>query len=572
MKITFFQKLNRQQWLLVGNIVAAGCLLLIMAAVMWHQPLLADDWDFYRAITDWKQLRQLIPHPQTYVHFTQLCLAIFGEKTSNARIPGVLSALCNLILIPMLVYALWGKDQHTDSIAILAIWLYTLNPLTAQNMMLLDIDNTLLTPVLGICIWLWKRRQNHTFAKQALVLGLAFAVALWVKLPTPVLLMVVFGFYHGLRKEFKQTLAVLCATVLGVSLFLLTFSLYNALTGFSFAILNRTLQKAPLSTSSIPGMLMRFPQGLGVLVLWLSFPLTILLAIVTVKMLLRLRKQQLEEQDLLVIFIVGTTLFYALVIPPAWGYPKYQTPLIPLIVILVAKLLIPNLAKVPRRAVIVAIIVAVCVFVYKLVGVGDPFYTLYAVTFETDIGDLGVRLVYGLQAMFKLLVPIIFTLFIGYLFSKRWKLNPFLVILVVLGTLALADMASTTAVQVKADYSTRYRYTYDYDDLAQTLADLRQAKVHYILAVMDVLYYDDWSGEQIYYKYVCSTCNPQTLIDEIYTKRVDALVWTTKEDNRSPNVSRDPELCQVLDQCYTNKQHGVFIVYLRKPDAPCPQE
>ncbi len=565
-----FQKIKRYNWILAGNIAVAGCLLIVMAAAMWNQPLLADDWDFYRAITDWRQLRQLIPHPQAYVHFTQLCLAIFGENTSNARIPGVLAALSNLILIPILIQSFWGDNKHTNRLAILAIWLYTLNPMTAQNMMLLDIDNTLLTPALCILIWLWKVTRDRAFGQRVIILGVAFAINLWLKLPTPVLVMGAFGLYDLMRKEFKQTLAAFLATVSGAIIFLVTFGVYSAVTGYRFAFLNRTLQKAPTSISSIGGMLTRFPQGLGVFILWLSLPLTILLGVVIVQTLLRLLRHRLEDQDLLVIYIVGTAIFYMLVLPPAWGYPKYHTPLLPLIVILVARFLVHTCEGSSRHMLGAALILALGVFAYKLVVIGDIFYPLYAVTFETDTGDLVVRLMRGFEVMLKLIVPVVIALFIGLGLAWRWKQRTAQVIVMLLGALAIADMASTTIVQVQADYSTRYRYTYHYDDLYQTLDDLRQAKVNYILAVMDVLYNEGWSGEQIYYKYMCSTCSPQTLIDAVYAQQVDALVWTTKEDNRAPNVSRDPALLQVLERCYTRKTHGVFIVYLRKPNAPCP--
>ena len=128
--------------------------------------------------------------------------------------------------------------------------------------------------------------------------------------------------------------------------------------------------------------------------------------------------------------------------------------------------------------------------------------------------------------------------------------------------------ASTTAIQVPADYSTRYRYTYDYADLLQTVADLKQTG-GYALAVKDVLYYTGLPGEEIY-GYVCPTCSPQILIDKIHSTRVDVLAWTTKEDNRSPDISANPAVVQALNLCYTRVTRGVFIVYLRKPNSPCP--
>jgi hypothetical protein len=557
--------------LLALNIVLAGGLLLGTAAIMWQQPLVADDWDFYLAITDWQHSRELIPHPQTYNHLVQLSLAILGVSPQNARVVGVLSGLLNLLLIPLLVRQFFGHEEgvrgEAVSVAIAAIWLYTLNPLTAQNMMMLDIDNTLLTPALCALLWLWKRVQDDTPVQRTVALGLAFAAALWVKIPTPILLMGCIGLFHLLRGQFKRAGEIALATAGGAALFRASFELYSVISGYTFEILNRTFTKAPRSANAIPAMLQRFPQGMGVLILWLSLPLTALLIVLSFETLVRLVKRQLQDHDMLVIYVAVTALVYMLILAPAWGYPKYHTPLTPIIVILVARQLVPTFRALPKRAWWLATGLGLGLFIYKLAIIGDGFYPLYQVTFETDVGDLALRLGRGLQVGAGLALPIVVALVVAYLAALRWKIAPALVIVAALGALAAGDMASATAVQVPADYSTRYRYTYDYQDLRQTVADLQAAGGGYILAVMDVLYYEGLSGERIY-SYVCPTCKPQRLIDALQSRRIDALVWTTKEDNRSPGVVRDPVLVELLDECYNRSTHGVFIVYLRKQACP----
>jgi hypothetical protein len=559
------------RWVLYVHLFLCGGLLIGMAAIMWDQPILADDWDFYLAITDWHQSRQLIPHPHAYVHLAQLFLAIFGQAPSSARVPGVLTGLVNLALIPALVYEMFGRTRQTDWTAIAAVWLYTLNPLTAQNMMLLDIDNTLLVPMLCVTLWLWKRMQDRPPVQRVLTLGLAFAIALWMKLPTPILVMGCIGLFHLLRGQVTRALEVVVASVGGGLVFAGTFALYGELTGFPFSVLNLTLVKARASAKSISGMLHRFPQGLGVFVLWLSFPLAALLLLPIVGAVARLIKRQLKDRDLFVVLIVVIPVFYMLLLPPAWGYPKYHTPLLPLIVILVARLFVPAYQALPGRARILIIIIGAGLFIYKLIVVGDPFYMLYQVTFETVVSDLAPRLVRGVMVAMRLAVPLIASLALVGLVSLLFKVRPlFAVGIVTLVVLATADMASTTAVLVPAQYSTRYRYTYDYGDLQQTIADLEEVKGGYALAVMDVLYYHDLSGERIY-GYVCPGCSAQRLIDKIQSRHVDALVWTTKEDNRSPSVVKDPALTTILDACYRRVTHGVFIVYLYEPDISCSE-
>ncbi|MBN1888225.1 MAG: glycosyltransferase family 39 protein [Thermoflexales bacterium] len=554
--------------LLALNIALAGGLLLGMAAIMWQQPLVADDWDFYLAIVDWQHSRQLIPHPQTYNHLVQLSLAILGVSPQNARVVGVLSGLLNLALIPVLVRQFFGHEDKTKwvTVAIAAIWLYTLNPLTAQNMMMLDIDNTLLTPALCAMLWLWKRIQDATPIRRTVALGLAFAAALWIKIPTPILLMGCIGLFHLLRGQFKRAGEIALAAAGGAALFRASFELYGMLTGYTWAMLGGTFAKAPRSASAIPAMLQRFPQGMGVLILWLSLPLTALLIVLSFETLVRLVKRRLQAHDLLVVYVAVTALVYMLILAPAWGYPKYHTPLTPIIVILAARLLAPAFQALPKRAWWLVAGLGLGLFVYKLAIIGDGFYPLYQVTFETDVGDLALRLSRGLRVGAGLALPILAALAAAYVAALRWKIAPALMIVATLGALSAGDMASTSAVQVPADYSTRYRYTYDYRDLRQTVADLQAAGGGYILAVMDVLYYEGLSGERIY-TYVCPGCKPQRLIDALQSRRIDALVWTSKEDNRSPGVVRDPVLVEMLNKCYNRSTHGVFILYLRKSEC-----
>jgi hypothetical protein len=556
------------QMVVAINLLLASGLLVSLAMVMWWQPILADEWDFYRAATNWSQDRYLIPHPHTYVHLTQLSFVIFGQSIGSARLIGVLAALLNLVLIPPFVYAFCDRGRQAHWIAVGAIWLYALNPMTVQNMMLLDIDNTLLVPALLGMLLVWKSVQDWTSSRRIAALSLMFAMTLWIRLSTPVLLLGCIGLFHLLRGDIRRTGELILTALAGGILFRATFALYSRLTGFTLDIFNYTFGKAPGGSSDYGTMLLRFPQGVGTFITWLSLPLAALLLVAIASTVVRLIRHRIENRDLLAIYVVATSLFYALVIPPAWGYPRYQAPIVPVITILVAALLVPALQTLPRRARITLVGLGVAAFVYKLTIIGDPLWPLYAVTFVTSTGDLSTRLTQGISVVAKMGIPISTALVVAYLLSLRWKIKPLLVIMCTLGVLSFAHTASTTAIQVTANYSTRYRYTYNYDDLRQTIEDLKEMG-GYTLAVKDVLYYTGLPGEEIY-EYVCPSCSPQALIDKLHSTRVDALVWTTKEDNRSPNVSQNPAVIQVLNACYTRVTHGVFIVYLRRPNGPCP--
>jgi hypothetical protein len=137
-----------------------------------------------------------------------------------------------------------------------------------------------------------------------------------------------------------------------------------------------------------------------------------------------------------------------------------------------------------------------------------------------------------------------------------------------LGALAVANLLALSLVQVTADYSTRYRYTYDYGDYLWSIRQVQSAgNSPYILAIKDVLYQSQLPGEEIY-PYLCGTCAP-TLLDAIHSRRIGAMAWTTKEDARSPGTTANPQVVKILAQCYTKMTRGVFIVFTLKPDSPC---
>ncbi len=549
------------------HVLLAGGVLIGFALIMAWQPILADEWDFYRAAADWAHNRALIPHPQAYVHLLQASLALFGKTPGSARIPGILTALLNLALTPMIVKAFWGDTPTSRRIAVVAIWLYALAPLTPQNMMLIDIDNTLLTTVLLGFIWLWKRTQDWPSLKRIVALSCALAVALWTKLPTPVVLIGSLGLFYLLRWDLHHLIELVLITATGGLLFVASFALYGQLTGFTFAFFGPAFGNLS-STGDFRGLLLRVPQTMGVFIMWLSLPVTALLMVVTLQTVVRVFKRQLEDRDFLVMYTAAVVAFYAFIMVPAWGYPRYHAPAIPVIAVLVAALLVQVSEGLPRKVWYLAAVLGVACLVYNLTMIGDPLWDLYTLTFETDLGDLTQRLREGMAMLVRISLPLVMGLGIGLLFlAWRWKMPWQRAGMYLLGILAAASMASTLAIQIPADYSTRYRYTYRYADLFRVIDTVKAAGGH-TLAIKDVLYDAEVPGEEIY-TYVCPACSPQRLLDKLHGEQVDTLVWTTKEDNRSHAVTQAPEVREALARCYQRVDYGVFITYRRTSDGPC---
>ncbi len=556
--------LNRGVWL---ALIASTIGLTLACLRMWWQPILADEWDFYRAMIDWLNNRALIPHPQAYIHFAQLNLSIFGNSIGSARLAGVFSAIASVWLIPILIHYTWPDHPQRNRFTVIAIVLTTINPLTLQNAMLLDIDNTLLIPATMILIIAWAATYHSSMRARIIVVSLALAFNLWVKLPTPPLIMAGLGLYHLLRREWKRAGEIIVVSLLGLIIFGVTFVIYSQASGYQLSYFGMTFGRAG-SFFNLKDLIARFPQGLGVFVMWLSLPLTILVLIAVIASARRMWHSQTTPSDAIILGVIIVGLVYPLVYVPAWGYPRYQAPIVPLISMLVAALIAPYTLSLPKSVVRGLIALGAILFALNLWLLPDSLYPIYQVTFEGDLYDVGHRLLSGLKVVAEIGAPILLLLIAGTLYARHQKLDGGAARLRILSLLTVVTLAALSFTQVNADYSTRYRYTYNYADYWWSVREVQSTGSDaYILAIKDALWESGLRGEEIY-PYLCADCSP-SLVDTIHTRRIDALVWTTKEASRSGGLTGDPKFNAALDACYSHAARGVFMVYLLKDGMAC---
>jgi len=422
-------------------------------------------------------------------------------------------------------------------------------------------------------VWLWLKVESHPTWQRILFLGLAFALTLWVKLLSPFLTMGAVCFFYLLQRRFAHFLESFVATILGGVVFWLTFqttftSRYAfGYTGSYFSRLNI------LDPENVRFIATVFPQGVGVMMLWLSIPMVILLGAALVNSVMHWLRGEVTVVDGLLLYGAGSTLAYTLVIFPAWGYPRYQAPFIPILLILVAITLAPALAQMSRSAWKLLVAIAISCFVFNVWIVGDPLLRLYLLTFETTTSQVAIRLHQGIADATRVAAPILVAPLIGFWLAPRLRVPRLAMVLAVIGVLAVTNVTSTMLVQVNARYSTRYRYGYGLDDMLQAARRVREhaGPAGYIAAIDDVLFYTGLDGKGIYGLATRDNLMGGTslsLLDLMHQQRIDALVWTTKDEVRNPTAIHEVE--HILKECYDRETYGVFIVYLRKPGAACP--
>ena len=125
--------------------------------------------------------------------------------------------------------------------------------------------------------------------------------------------------------------------------------------------------------------------------------------------------------------------------------------------------------------------------------------------------------------------------------------------------LTLGLFLATHWAQLRADYSTRYRYTYLYADRQRAIEYVNQNVPDdgFLLADKDILWYATRPGEPIY-----PYLQPTTFVARLQAEHVDALVWTEKEWLKS-GIKHDPQSLRLLEACFEIEQFGIFFVAMR---------
>jgi hypothetical protein len=264
-----------------------------------------------------------------------------------------------------------------------------------------------------------------------------------------------------------------------------------------------------------------------------------------------------------------------MLILPAWGYPRYQSPFIPMLTIAVAIFVTPYLTRLNRSAWIVLACFSIAAMLYSAFFVGDPMLRLYLITYETTTEQVGTRMSEGLVAFGKLILPVTVSLVIGFVAAPYLHNRRADFLIAVICAVTVATYLPTSVIQVNARYSTRYRYGLSFDDMFTAAQRIREAVPAdgFVAAIDDLLYFTGRPGKGIYGLSTRDSLiggKDMSLIDLLHVQRIDAFAWTIKDAFRGSAFLTSTGVQQILDTCYSKEQYGVFMVYLRKPVTACP--
>jgi hypothetical protein len=398
-------------------------------------------------------------HPPLYLHLVALVFGLAGTGAAQARLFGLGCLFATILAMYLLSQAVFRDRADRRAIGLLAAFLFAVNPLAIQGALVVDIDNTLLTPALLLTLLAVVRSLEARRATRDLGLGALVAVLLWIKLTTPPALLLALAIFLAAREGIGAALRRTGVVAgVGVAGFLVTWMAYTDAHGLPAAVpfehlLGSLVGAGPRGT--LPTVAREAGLGLARVALWVSPFLLLLWGLSLGRRALEFGSTRaLEAEDLLHLTAAIILVAYLVVGRTTFGFPRYDYPVLPLLAILgAAGSLAAWRTAAPRygRGLVATLVGAALVWL-----AGDPLLSTYSMVRERLVAGLALGDVIGrvlLQAVVLLLTPFVIAS-IGGGGGRRLARAAVLPLAVATVSYSLA----LDATQARADYLVRYGY------------------------------------------------------------------------------------------------------------------
>lgn len=358
---------NTISWFKWSNLVIIGIFVLLIFAQA-NKKYVLDEIDFpavaktvsetgmpfeYRGETNPKALG--LWHPPLYEYSMGAFVKVFGANENTVRAFGMCCMLVSALLCLLIYQELFNiRGEKYYQFATIFLSLFLLHPYTIANTTLPDIDSTVLPLtflafIYGAVRAIRREEASRLFVWNAgytILLSILFALNLWAKLTTPlVLIPILFAIAYVNGVSFLRALfGAARVAIFGGIVFFVTYALYCYLLslpfGFTFQFLVHSFTK---SSSSSGGLLVLLQEVLAhfeyskQFVNWLGLPYLAVFAI-SVSYLI-FRKGMLHSDKILIVLAsagIFVTGFYLGLTGPFGGFFKYPFPVFSIFALIIA--------------------------------------------------------------------------------------------------------------------------------------------------------------------------------------------------------------------------------------------
>lgn len=396
----------------------------------------------------------MLMHPPTYIYLLAIFISIFGENTYSTRLPSALFSIGIIILIFLITKRILEKrnPENAETWALIAAFLYAINPFAIQSSILVDIDGGLLNFFILLFFYFYISNKNLIFLISSLFMIFAS------KLIGPVMLFASLFLLNLGARDFKELKKIIKLFMISGILFFLIFFLYCKFFGLSWnslfshnsasvAIKNLFINTYLTLARSLWGFKNFFYFATPFLIfLFIIISLRILISAITNKNYLG------ENKDIVLLWLFSLIMISFLMTLPGnagWNFPKYYIITLPSLIILVVYFTPKNIKNL-KKALPIIILTCILLLFYFMIFLKDPLMQEVKGRVKTLLISEVIKPVLTRFFLYSI-IPI-------FLCIGLFKRIPVRKLWLVLFFLLIFTSIYLDIIQAKADYSTHNLY------------------------------------------------------------------------------------------------------------------
>ncbi len=388
-----------------------------------------------------------LQHPPTYVYLVALSIMIFGENVYSFRLVSAIFNLLTIILVYFTTKEIFTKNKNKEKIALIASFLYALNPLAIQSSIVIDIDGGLLNFLIIFLIYFFVKKRNSYWI--ILPLFLVF----WSKETGSVLLFASFFIFYAVQKDWKNLFKIITIFFISGILFLVSFWIYTAYLNLDFTMPFK--HNFNLKNTASRSLYLTFVRSAWAFKTFFYFtaPFFIMLFLITSTKfyynIWKKRKIDNDEKNLLFlnIFSFVTIILFTYLGANGWGFPKYYIAALPAMSIFIAGFLLKGYDfKIKTEDLVRFVLLLITMIFYFVLFFGDPLIPEFDATAQN--ADFRIAAILILKSF---ILYVIIPFFIALFFSRKNAIISLIFLIIIF-------YSYINILHAGVNYSTYYNY------------------------------------------------------------------------------------------------------------------
>jgi 4-amino-4-deoxy-L-arabinose transferase-like glycosyltransferase len=313
-------------------------------------------------------------HPPTYFYLLSLFLFLFGESTYSVRMVSVIFSIGSIILVYFITKEILKKRkiENLENWALIASFIYAINPANIQNIILIEIDGGLLNFALLLFIYLFISNKSFKFLIPSLFLVFSS------KITGVTILFATLFITSILTLNLKETFRIIKLYFITGILFSLIFLSYTKIFNLNpeYLFLHNSFLGVLKNFLTNPYAILRSAWSFKTF-FYFTTPfftfLFIILTFIIIKKIIRKKDYLIENKDIALLFVYSLMIFlFNLILgQSAYSFVKYYATIIAPITILIIYFT-PKKIKNIKKALPIIILTSIILLIYFIVFLKDP--------------------------------------------------------------------------------------------------------------------------------------------------------------------------------------------------------